>query len=110
MVYHAPKQKAGLDLEGMEGELVAWVDQYKGKVLSTSLPAKIKFIMEVDGKDKPFFAHLVRRVNLHLAVLSACSRCLDYHLRLHRIACGCGQYMLPDCWAMWQSPRHENHR
>lgn len=58
MVYHAPKQKAGLDLEGMEGELVAWVDQYKGKVLSTSLPAKIKFIMEVDGKDKPFFAHL----------------------------------------------------
>ena len=35
MVYHAPKRKEGLDLEGMEGEVQAYVDDYKGKKLST---------------------------------------------------------------------------
>ena len=58
-VFHAPKQKEGIDLKGMEGELVGWVDQYKGKVLSSNLPARIKFKLDVGGKEKPFFAHLV---------------------------------------------------
>lgn len=57
-VFHAPKQKDGLQMLGMEGDLVSWVDQYKGKVLSSNLPAKIKFKLEVGDKERTFFTHL----------------------------------------------------
>jgi len=58
-VFHAPKRKEGLDLEGMEGELQGYVDIYKGKKLSSNLPAKIKFLIDNDGKESKFFTHLV---------------------------------------------------
>lgn len=59
IVYHAPKQKDGMQLKGMEGDLVSWVDEYKGQVLSSNLPAKIKFMLQVGEKERPFFAHMV---------------------------------------------------
>ena len=66
MVYHAPKRKEGLDLEGMEGEVLAYVDDYKGKKLSSNLPVKVRFLLDNDGKETKFFSHLVS--TMHAAV------------------------------------------
>lgn len=59
-VYHAPKRKVGLDLEGMEGEVLSYVDDYNGKKLSSNLPVKVRFLLNNDGKETKFFSHLVR--------------------------------------------------
>jgi hypothetical protein len=59
-VFHAPKRKEGLDLEGMEGELLSYVDVYKGKQLSSNLPAKVRFLIDNDGKESKFFTHLAQ--------------------------------------------------
>lgn len=60
MVYHAPKRKEGLDLEGLEGEVLAYVDDYKGKKLSSNLPVKVRFLLDNEGgKETKFFSHLV---------------------------------------------------
>ena len=60
-VYHSLKFKGGLDLEGKEGEVLADVSQFKGKVLSSTLPYKIQFMVphEEAGEVK-IIAHLVR--------------------------------------------------
>ena len=59
-VYHAMKFKGGLDLEGKEGEVISDVSQYKGKVLSSTLPYRIQFMVphEEAGEVK-VIAHLV---------------------------------------------------
>ena len=60
-VYHVPKAKEGMDLQGLDGEVVTDVREYKGLELSSNLPWKVRF--ELEGKEgaKPrkFFAHLV---------------------------------------------------
>lgn len=59
MVYHAPKRKEGLDLEGLEGEVMAYVDDYKGKKLSSNLPVKVRFVLDnEEGKQSKFFSHM----------------------------------------------------
>ncbi|KAK9844477.1 hypothetical protein WJX74_002983 [Apatococcus lobatus] len=58
-VYHAMKFKGGLDLEGKEGEVLSDVSQHKGKVLSSTLPYRIQFMVphEEAGEVK-VIAHL----------------------------------------------------
>ena len=53
-VYHVPKNKAGIELQGMSGVIAERVDQFEGKELSANLPLRVQF--ELDGKK--FFAHL----------------------------------------------------
>ena len=86
MVYHAPKRKEGLDLEGMEGEVQAYVDDYKGKKLSSNLPVKVRFLLDNDGKETKFFSHLVSAQPCRQR--SRCTTCFALrvvmaHLRLH---------------------------
>ncbi len=58
-VYHVPKGPAsGVDLEGMQGEVVKNATLFRDKVLSSSLPYVVKF---VTGDGRKFMAHLVRR-------------------------------------------------
>jgi hypothetical protein len=59
-VYHVPKAPAsGIDLEGMEGEVIKNATLFKGKVLSANLPYVVKFTTNVGGSDVKFQAHLV---------------------------------------------------
>ncbi len=61
MIYHVPKHAEGLQLQGMEGEVVKDASQYKGKVLSPNFPIVVKFLKNFDGtKDVKFNVHLVR--------------------------------------------------
>lgn len=61
MVYHVPKLKQGLDIEGMEGDLVSDVRQYKGQELTPNFSWKVQFqrTSPDGGKPSKFFAHLV---------------------------------------------------
>lgn len=55
-MYHVPKQKAGIELQGMSGEVVEDVSVFEGKTLSPSTPLRCKF--ENPDTGKPFFVHL----------------------------------------------------
>ncbi|KAH7291610.1 hypothetical protein KP509_29G024300 [Ceratopteris richardii] len=56
-VYHVPKQPK-FELEGCEGELKDILKIYKGKPISANLPFKVQFVLDLDGKQVKFFAHL----------------------------------------------------
>ncbi|KAL2649905.1 hypothetical protein R1flu_018033 [Riccia fluitans] len=56
-VYHVMKLP-NLNLKGMEGEVKDYVVEWKGKTISATLPYKVHFVQEVDGKAVKFFAHL----------------------------------------------------
>lgn len=61
VVYHVPKKNQGVDLKGMEGQVVSDARQYKGKEISANLPWKVQFEMEAEEpgkKNTKFFAHL----------------------------------------------------
>ncbi|KAL0044818.1 hypothetical protein WJX82_010489 [Trebouxia sp. C0006] len=59
IIYHSPKHKEGLDLNGMEGELMEVIEKYQGKQLSANLPYKTLFMIpKDDGKDQKLIAHL----------------------------------------------------
>lgn len=59
-VYHVPKHGQGLSLEGMVGEVVSDVRDFKGKEISATLPWKVQFELQGEPETKPikFFAHL----------------------------------------------------
>lgn len=61
MVYHVPKLKKGFDIEGMEGDLLSDVRQYKGQELTPNFPWKVQFqrTNPEGGKQSKFFVHLV---------------------------------------------------
>ena len=60
-VFHAPKHKPGLKLEGMEGTVSAIVKEHKGKELSANLPVRVQFELPAKdgGKETKLIAHLV---------------------------------------------------
>lgn len=59
LVYHAPKHKDGLDINGMEGTLVEVIEKYQGKTLSANLPYKTQFMIpKDDGRDMKLIVHL----------------------------------------------------
>eukprot|EP00210_Caulerpa_lentillifera_P005661 g5414.t1 len=60
VVYHVPKSKQGLDLEGMEGDLIADVRHVAGQELTPNYPWKVQFqrIPPDGGKPSKFFVHL----------------------------------------------------
>ncbi|KAL6745569.1 ferredoxin thioredoxin reductase, variable chain [Haematococcus lacustris] len=57
-VYHIPKHSAGVNIEGMEGEVVKNAANYKGKVLSPNLPVVVKFVTKIGDVDAKFNVHL----------------------------------------------------
>ena len=61
-VFHSPKHKPGLELEGMEGTVSAVVKEHKGKELSANLPVRVQFELPAKdgGKETKLIAHLVR--------------------------------------------------
>ena len=61
-VFHAPKHKSGISLEGMEGTVTAVIKEHKGKELSANLPIRVQFALPADdsGKEAKLIAHLVR--------------------------------------------------
>ena len=61
-VFHSPKHKPGLSLEGMEGTVTAIVKEHKGKELSANLPIRVQFALPATdgGKETKLIAHLVR--------------------------------------------------
>lgn len=62
-VWHVAKFKEGLELQGMEGTVLANVAEWKGKVLSASLPWKVQFeAADPAGSSKPVkvIAHLAQ--------------------------------------------------
>ncbi|MCO5553570.1 hypothetical protein L7F22_007093 [Adiantum nelumboides] len=56
-VFHVPKHP-NFDLQGYEGELKDVLKSWKGKQISANLPFKVQFILDLDGKQVKFFAHL----------------------------------------------------
>ncbi|KAL3685340.1 hypothetical protein R1sor_003362 [Riccia sorocarpa] len=56
-VYHVLKLP-NLNLQGLEGELKDHLVEWKGKTISATLPYRVQFEQEVDGKTVKFFAHL----------------------------------------------------
>ena len=55
-----PALQEGLDLKGLEGELMEVIEKYQGKQLSANLPYKTLFMIPKDGgKDQKLIAHLV---------------------------------------------------
>ena len=59
-VFHVPKHPQ-LQLQGLEGEVVENVVNYKGAKISANLPYRVQFIRPQEGKkDLKFFSHLVR--------------------------------------------------
>jgi len=61
VVYHVPKKSQGVDLKGMEGQVVGDARQFKGKEISANLPWKVQFEIqpeEAGKKSTKFFAHL----------------------------------------------------
>ncbi|GAX79995.1 hypothetical protein CEUSTIGMA_g7435.t1 [Chlamydomonas eustigma] len=57
-LFSVPKHPEGLEIEGMEGEVAKDVTQFKGKVLSATLPYLVKFKTDMAGADVKFQAHL----------------------------------------------------
>lgn len=70
------KFKEGLDLEGKEGEVLSDVSQFKGKVLSSTLPYRIQFMIphEEAGEVK-VIAHLVSSSAVHGVDMQLSCRC-----------------------------------
>lgn len=65
----------GLDLNGMEGELMEVIEKHQGKQLSANLPYKTLFMIpKDDGKDQKLIAHLVRH-NVKRLSASCCIHC-----------------------------------
>jgi len=61
MVYHVPKKNQGIDLKGMNGQVVGDARVYKGKEISANLPWKVQFEIQPEEEGKKntkFFAHL----------------------------------------------------
>jgi len=56
-VYHVPKFKTGIQLEGMTGTVIDNVQEYKGQELSTTQPWVVEFSKEADGKQVSFKCH-----------------------------------------------------
>eukprot|EP00250_Pteridium_aquilinum_P022594 c25436_g1_i1 orf=165-662(+) len=56
-VFHVPKHPE-FDLEGCEGELKDVLTSWKGKPISANLPYKVQFVLDLEGKQVKFFAHL----------------------------------------------------
>ncbi len=68
----------GLDLNGMEGELMEVIEKYQGKQLSANLPYKTLFMIpKDDGKDQKLIAHLVRD-NAKYSWSPPCCICCPY--------------------------------
>ncbi len=66
----------GLDLNGMEGELMEVIEKYQGKQLSANLPYKTLFMIpKDDGKDQKLIAHLVRDNAKHSLSAPCCIYC-----------------------------------
>ena len=61
-VFHSPKHKPSLSLEGLEGTVTAVVKEHKGKELSANLPIRVQFALPAadGGKETKLIAHLVR--------------------------------------------------
>lgn len=51
-------KKPEFDLAGCEGEIKDVLKNWKGKPLSANLPYKVQFVLDIDGKQVKFFAHL----------------------------------------------------
>lgn len=61
-VFHVGKFKEGLDLQGMEGTVIADARKHKGLELSATHPWKVQFeAKDGEGKAVKVIAHLVRR-------------------------------------------------
>ena len=74
-VFHVPKQPQ-LQLQGLEGEVVDNVVNYKGTKISANLPYKVQFIRPQEGsKDLKFFSHLVRPRALPRPPAAGCRGC-----------------------------------
>ncbi|CAG9460854.1 unnamed protein product [Pedinophyceae sp. YPF-701] len=60
-VYHVPKNKDGIMIEGMVGEVADDVSEYKGKKLSATFPVKVKFTKDngADAKPTTFMVHMI---------------------------------------------------
>ncbi|KAM1121737.1 hypothetical protein ACFX2I_003411 [Malus domestica] len=57
-VYHVPRVLE-VDITGMEGKLKQYVVLWKGKQISTNLPYKVQFVVDIQGRGAvKFFAHL----------------------------------------------------
>ncbi|WOL06031.1 ferredoxin-thioredoxin reductase, variable chain-like [Canna indica] len=58
-VYHVQKAPE-LDLDGLEGVIKQYVGVWKGKRISSNLPFKVEFHINVEGQARPvkFLAHL----------------------------------------------------
>jgi hypothetical protein len=58
-VFHAPGKKEGLNLEGMEGKVIAYANEHQGIPTSANLPYKVEF--QLTGGEKPakFVTHMV---------------------------------------------------
>lgn len=56
-VVHVPKHPE-FDLQGLEGELKEVLKSWKGKPISANLPYKVQFVLDLQGKQVKFFAHL----------------------------------------------------
>eukprot|EP00877_Chromochloris_zofingiensis_P007401 jgi/Chrzof1/2914/Cz12g03230.t1_FTRV[v5.2] len=65
VVYHAPKQPQGIDLEGLEGKIVKHDTFHKGKLITANLPYKLEIMTERDGAPLKIVAHLVSCLLLH---------------------------------------------
>lgn len=59
IVYHIPKHKEGVDIEGFEGEVQKNCAHYKGKTLSANFPYVVKFQQKIGDTEAKFVAHLV---------------------------------------------------
>jgi hypothetical protein len=91
-VYHVGKFKGGLELQGMEGTVVADVRDYQGIRLSANLPIKVQFgPAGPDGKPVKVLAHLVSWIAvmcLQLACMMAFC-CWSSALARHRCSTPC---------------------
>lgn len=56
-VFHVPKHPE-FQLQGHEGELKDVLKSWKGKPISANLPYKVQFVLDFEGKQVKFFAHL----------------------------------------------------
>ena len=59
-VFHLPKFKEGLQLQGLEGEVQANVGEFQGATLSANLPLRVALAArDAEGKEVKVVAHLV---------------------------------------------------
>ena len=61
-------------------QVMAHVDSYKGKKLSTNLPVKVKFLIDNDGKESKFFSHLVSVTAPHPSLAELLLACCNGQL------------------------------